>query len=84
MLSSQSKCPAGTIPGIDIVQPLLFQVWNEGESAYLTKNIEKYSPSVDTGNPDFKEGNLKHAINGYVYCNMPDVSLQHPRMVCDV
>jgi manganese oxidase len=67
--------PAGTIPGIALVQPLLFQVWNEGASAYLTKNIAKYNPRVDTANPDFEEGNLKHSINGYLYCNMPDVSV---------
>jgi hypothetical protein len=66
--------PAGTIPGLDLVQPLLFQVWNEGASAYLTKNVAKYNPLVDTSNPDFEEGNLKHSINGYLYCNMPDVS----------
>ena len=75
--------PAGTIPGIDLVQPLLFQVWDEGESAYLTKNTAKYNPFVDTGHSDFKEGNLKHAINGYVYCNMPDVSVQRVQPACD-
>ena len=67
--------PAGTIPGIDLVQPLLFQVWNEGASAYLDSNVAKYNPSVDTASPDFEEGNLKHSINGYLYCNMPDVSV---------
>ena len=65
---------AGTIPGIDLVQPLLFQVWNEGASAYLDANVAKYNPAVDTASPDFEEGNLKHSINGYLYCNMPDVS----------
>jgi hypothetical protein len=58
------------------VQPLLFQVWNEGASAYLAQNIEKYNKNADTSNPDFEEGNLKHSINGYLYCNMPDVSAE--------
>ena len=57
------------------MQPLLFQVWNEGASAYLDQNVAKYNPSVDTASPDFEEGNLKHSINGYLYCNMPDVSV---------
>ena len=56
------------------MQPLLFQVWNEGASAYLDRNVAKYNPAVDTASPDFEEGNLKHSINGYLYCSMPDVS----------
>ena len=36
-------------------------------------NIDFFNKAADTTNPDFEEGNKKHSINGYVFCNMPDV-----------
>lgn len=37
-------------------------------------SLQKYNPQVDQASGNFVEGNLKHAINGYIFCNMPDVS----------
>ncbi len=34
---------------------------------------QKYNPQVDQTSDNFVEGNLKHSINGYLFCNMPDV-----------
>lgn len=66
----------GSIPGIDVVQPLLFNIWDESKSVYFQANIKARNPDVDQSDPNFVEGNLKHGINGYVYCNMPDVHVQ--------
>lgn len=66
---------AGSIPGIDVVQPLLFNIWDESKSVYFQANVKAFNPNVDQADAGFAEGNLKHGINGYVFCNMPDVSL---------
>ena len=31
--------PSGTIPGVDVIMPLLFQVWDESRSLYSDTNI---------------------------------------------
>jgi len=49
----------------------LFMIFNENNSWFLPQNIARTGadPSVD---PDeFEESNLKHGINGYVYGNLP-------------
>jgi hypothetical protein len=95
---------AGTIPGIDVVQPLYFNIWDESKSVFFQANVKAFNPDVDQvrtcsqcvdcracqmfhcrcgadplwrvqTDEGFGEGNLKHSINGYVFCNMPDVSL---------
>lgn len=55
--------------------PALFGVWDEAQSPYFNENVaESLDPNVDQTDPNFVEGNLKHSINGYVFCNLPMVS----------
>lgn len=60
----------GTPVDVDSEHFAFYSVVNENESHYLEENIAKYG--VDAGaDPDlFEEGNLMHAINGYVYGNL--------------
>ena len=59
------------VKGVDKVVPALFAIWNEGASPFLATNVAKsLNPKMDVNDPDFVEGNLKHSINGLLYCNM--------------
>jgi len=50
---------------------------NENESWFLDDNVKKYiGKSIDTDGDDFVEGNLMHAINGYVYGNLPGLNMK--------
>ncbi|NXG13188.1 HPHL1 protein, partial [Grallaria varia] len=64
--------------GIDKEFYLLFSIFDENDSWYLNKNIEAFTgdPSkVDENNADFKESNKMHAVNGYLYGNLPGLSM---------
>jgi len=53
---------------------LLFTVFDENESPYLSENINTYIPNpanLTANDPVFTESNMKHAINGYLYGNLP-------------
>uniref|UniRef100_A0A8C1BNW5 ferroxidase n=1 Tax=Cyprinus carpio carpio TaxID=630221 RepID=A0A8C1BNW5_CYPCA len=55
---------------------LLFSVMDENESWYLQENIKKFGSSdSDPANEEFKESNKKHAVNGYMYGNLPALDL---------
>jgi len=56
----------------------LFKVYDENDSHYLDSNIQRFAgrpASVDPENEDFQESNLMHAINGYVYGNLPGLDM---------
>ncbi|NXS56313.1 HPHL1 protein, partial [Brachypteracias leptosomus] len=60
--------------GIDREFYLLFSIFDENDSWYLNKNIEAFTgdPSkVDENDADFKESNKMHAVNGYLFGNLP-------------
>ncbi|NWX11861.1 HPHL1 protein, partial [Aegotheles bennettii] len=64
--------------GIDREFYLLFSIFDENDSWYLNKNIETFTgdPSkVDENNEDFKESNKMHAVNGYLYGNLPGLAM---------
>jgi len=51
-------------------------------SPYLGLNIAQFTASpeyVDRSNPDFKESNRMHAINGRVYCNLDGLDVMFGR-----
>ncbi|XP_052471931.1 ferroxidase HEPHL1 isoform X1 [Carassius gibelio] len=57
---------------------LMFSVVDENLSWYLEENIEKFCSDPDATNElnnntdeEFRESNLMHSINGYVYGNLP-------------
>lgn len=80
VVTAKGKAKADGSP-IDVDRELvnLFQVWNENLSPYLQDNIDAFAgdpSSVDPEDEDFQESNLMHAINGYVYGNMPGLTMQ--------
>ncbi|XP_063772022.1 ceruloplasmin-like isoform X2 [Pseudophryne corroboree] len=57
---------------------LMFSVIDENLSWYLDDNINSYCTdpaSVDKEDEDFQESNLMHSINGYMYGNLPGLSM---------
>ncbi|PKU34260.1 hephaestin-like protein 1 [Limosa lapponica baueri] len=68
----------GTQKGIDREFYLLFSIFDENDSWYLHKNIEAFTgdPSkVDENDADFKESNKMHAVNGYLFGNLPGLAM---------
>ncbi|NWW95998.1 HPHL1 protein, partial [Rhynochetos jubatus] len=64
--------------GIDREFYLLFSIFDENDSWYLHKNIEAFTgdPSkVDENDADFKESNKMHAVNGYLFGNLPGLAM---------
>jgi hephaestin len=56
----------------------MFNVDDENQSAYLQQNIDTFAGdpgSVDPEDEDFIESNLMHNINGYVYGNLPGLTM---------
>ncbi|NRA82745.1 MAG: multicopper oxidase domain-containing protein [Gammaproteobacteria bacterium] len=54
----------------------LYTVMNENESWFLQQNIENYiGKDVDPDDEDFVEGNLMHMINGYLFANLPGLTM---------
>ncbi|XP_065137982.1 hephaestin-like protein 1a isoform X2 [Paramisgurnus dabryanus] len=55
---------------------LLFSVMDENESRYLEENIKKFgSRETDQDDEEFQESNKMHAVNGYMYGNLPGLDL---------
>uniref|UniRef100_W5M0L7 Ceruloplasmin n=1 Tax=Lepisosteus oculatus TaxID=7918 RepID=W5M0L7_LEPOC len=57
---------------------LLFTVSDENLSWYLDDNIQTYCSApdkVDKEDEDFQESNKMHSINGYVYGNLPGLTM---------
>ncbi|NXU11359.1 HPHL1 protein, partial [Pardalotus punctatus] len=64
--------------GIDREFYLLFSIFDENDSWYLNKNIEAFTgdPSkVDENDAGFMESNKMHAVNGYLYGNLPGLTM---------
>ncbi|XP_069474464.1 ceruloplasmin [Ambystoma mexicanum] len=56
---------------------LMFSVVDENLSWYLDDNIGTYcTADVDKEDEDFQESNNMHAINGYMYGNLPGLTMQ--------
>ncbi|XP_069753512.1 ceruloplasmin isoform X2 [Narcine bancroftii] len=75
-------CKKGVLSGkkkrVDEEFSLMFSVMDENYSWYLDDNIKKYCTSpnkVDKDDEDFMESNKMHSINGYVYGNLPGLSM---------
>ncbi|XP_029924399.1 hephaestin-like protein 1 [Myripristis murdjan] len=63
---------------------LMFNVVDEGLSWYLEDNIQRFCSDpagVNRKDPDFEESNLMHAINGYMFGNLPGIELCQNRSV---
>jgi manganese oxidase len=74
----------GTPRGVDREFVTLFMIFNENQSPYLAHNIQTYAERPVTVKPDdeaFRESNLKHSINGYVYGNLPLLTMHQGERV---
>ena len=73
----------GTPRDVDREIFALFTVDNENLSPLLDENIARYvKPSTAPGSEeDFEESNLKHSINGYLYGNMPMITVKQGERV---
>ncbi|HWY79765.1 MAG TPA: multicopper oxidase domain-containing protein [Candidatus Sulfotelmatobacter sp.] len=70
--------PDGTPKDVDKEFVTLFSIFNENTSWFLTDNIKTAivnSHFVDTNDKNFQESNLKYSINGYIYGNMPMMTM---------
>ena len=68
----------GKLKGIDKEFIILFTVFDENKSYYLDKNIAAFAPEARVNMDDeaFMESNLMHSMNGYVYDNLPGLTMQ--------
>ncbi|CAN9501344.1 unnamed protein product [Ophioblennius macclurei] len=62
---------------------LMFTVVDENQSWFIDENIQTCSDSagVDPDDPAFQESNRMHAINGYLFGNLPGIKLCQNRAV---
>ena len=68
----------GTPTDVDRELVTMFTVFDENASHYLDANIQQYAgvpQSVKPDDEDFVESNLMHTINGFVYGNLPGLTM---------
>jgi len=71
--------PDGTPKGVDREFVTMFAIFNENKSPYLDYNIKTFarnSSDVNLDDTDFQESNMRHAINGYMYGNLPGLVMK--------
>ncbi len=71
--------PDGTPKGVDREFVTMFAIFNENKSPYLDYNIKTFaqnSSDVNVDDADFQESNMRHAINGYMYGNLPGLIMK--------
>lgn len=81
-----SARPDGSPNDIDREFVTLWTVFDENASHYLGQNITRFTGRPDRvllrlEDPEFQESNLMHAINGYVYGNLPGLTMQRDERV---
>ena len=71
--------PDGSPADVDREFINVFTVFDENSSHYLQQNIDTFCgvpASVNPDDGDFQESNLMHTINGYVYGNLPGLTMR--------
>uniref|UniRef100_A0A7N5JKV8 ferroxidase n=1 Tax=Ailuropoda melanoleuca TaxID=9646 RepID=A0A7N5JKV8_AILME len=75
-------CKRGTLDGdteknIDRSYVLMFFITDENKSWYIDDNINTYTEpgKVNASDSDFQESNLMPSINGYMYGNLPNLTM---------
>lgn len=71
--------PDGSPADVDRELITMFSAKDENLSPWLEHNIENFAgdpDSVDPSDPEFRESNQMHGINGYVYGNTPGLTMQ--------
>ncbi|EFJ39308.1 hypothetical protein VOLCADRAFT_108685, partial [Volvox carteri f. nagariensis] len=72
--------PGAVVPaGVDLMIPLYWQIINEELSPYWDVNLaasQINETDLDAGTSAvYHEGNRKHSINGFLYCNLPGLNI---------
>lgn len=73
--------PDGTPKDVDRELVTLFTVYDENRSWYLAQNIADYAGGADADPELFEESNLMHAVNGYVYGSIPNLTMKQGERV---
>ncbi|MBI2882820.1 MAG: multicopper oxidase domain-containing protein [Candidatus Methylomirabilis oxyfera] len=81
-----SANPDGTPKDIDREFVTLFTVFDENASHYLEQNVTRFTGRPDRvllrlGDEEFQESNLMHSVNGYVYGNLPGLTMKQGERV---
>jgi manganese oxidase len=66
----------GSPKDVDREVVALFTVLNENESPYLEETMSDHNVSAPLDDDGFLESNLMHSVNGFVYGNLPGLTLQ--------
>jgi FtsP/CotA-like multicopper oxidase with cupredoxin domain len=66
----------GRLKGIDREFVVLFTVFDENKSLLLDRNLKDFAPAAKPDDEDFQESNKMHAMNGYVYTNLPGLDMR--------
>jgi hephaestin len=85
IISARDRCNSDAVPN-DVDRELVtnFQVLDENQSPYLQQNIDTFAGdpgSVDPDDEEFQESNLMHSINGYVFGNLPGLTMKKGQRV---
>ena len=70
--------PDGSPMDVDREFITLFNIYNENQSWHFESNLKQYLGSTNVvrwDDPLFMESNMKHGINGYVFGNLPLMSM---------
>ncbi|MGI0046120.1 MAG: multicopper oxidase domain-containing protein [Nitrosotalea sp.] len=74
----------GTPKGVDQEFVTLFTIFNETQSPYIVHNLETFAGEnaseanlyYNDTDPNFWESNLKYSINGYIFGNLPGLTMK--------
>jgi len=85
IICGAGKCDSNAFP-LDVDRELVteFFVSDENQSPYLQQNIDTFPTDPGSVNPDdedFNESNKMHSINGYVFGNLPDLTMRKGQRV---
>ena len=81
-----SANPDGSPKDIDREFVTLWTVFDENASHYLEQNVNRFTGRPDRvmlrlEDPEFKESNLMHSVNGYVYGNLAGLTMKRGERV---
>jgi FtsP/CotA-like multicopper oxidase with cupredoxin domain len=71
--------PDGTPNDVEREFVTLFKIFNENQSLYFDLNMKTYlgaTNNVNTNDLRFIESNMKHSINGFIFANLPLLTMK--------
>jgi hephaestin len=85
IIAARDRCDSDAVPN-DVDRELVteFFVSSENQSPYLQQNIDMFTgdpASVNPDDDDFMESNQMHSINGYVFGNLPGLTMKRGQRV---